>query len=68
MGGAKNAIVDSAPSAGCVPQPVWKKFQPVSPLRNIWIEVGQSTTWISALMPTAFICSACTTAALYMEV
>ena len=46
-------MVASAPSAGCVPQPVKKKFQPSVVFCCICTEVGQSTTFIWALMPTA---------------
>ena len=41
----RNCMVASAPSAGCVPQPVKKKFQPVSGFSAICTEVGQSTTF-----------------------
>ena len=59
-------MVASAPSAGCVPQPVKKKFQPVSGFSAICTEVGQSTTFSWALMPTACICCCITSAELYI--
>jgi len=59
-----NCTVSSAPSAGCVPQPVKKKFQPVSGFSAMFTEVGQSTTLSCALMPIDFICSAITRAEL----
>ena len=49
-------------------QPLKKMFQPLSAFWLICTEVGQSTTFTSALMPTDLSCSWTTRAALYIEV
>ena len=62
-------MVASAPSAGCVPQPEWKKCHSSLLSRcDICTEVGQSTSRSWALMPTARSCCCMTSAALYMGV
>ena len=49
-----------------MPQPVQKKFHPVSGFNAICTEVGQSTTFSWALMPIACISCCITKAELYI--